>query len=278
MKNRYQFPHSIFFFLLLAATVVVLYTGCEKVIDVELNESDPVIVIEGNLSFETSALEVKITRTGNYFSVDDPVTVDGAAVCLQEEYGVMHEAEEAGEGIYRLSQLNLKPGTTYVLHVEAEEREYVAASTLNPPVKIDSLQYEYTGDTRFFDSGYRLLVYFADPMGRSNYYRIKVYRNGELLNSLDDLIIFEDDDLDGRIIQVRLRQQIFSTGDTARVDLLSLDRNAWLYYSTLREMANPNPGSPAPSNPISNFNNGALGCFSAWSGSSMTTYIGEKKK
>jgi hypothetical protein len=46
---------------------------------------------------------------------------------------------------------------------------------------------------------------------------------------------------------------------------MAIDENAFLYFTTFRDMANTNPGSPAPANPISNFSNGALGYFSAWS-------------
>jgi len=253
-----------------------LFTGCEKVIDVELNDEGPVIVIEGNLSYSTSDINVKITKTGSYFSTDLPDAVDGAAVFLEEESGIKHRVEEEGEGQYRLQRILLKPCTTYRLVVEAEGMNYSASSTLHPPVRIDSLGYEYISETRFFDGGYRLLLYFTDPMGKDNYYRIKIYRNGELMNGLEDLIVFRDDELDGRHIQVRLRRQTFAAGDTARIDLLTLDRAAWLYYSTLREMADLNPGSPAPANPVSNFDNGALGYFSAWSGSTATIYIGDK--
>jgi hypothetical protein len=259
-----------------AMIIMAICAGCEKVIDVELNDTNPVIVIEGNLSYSTSDLNIKITKTGSYFSTNLPDAVEGAAVFLEEEFGIKHPVEEEGEGQYRLQRILLKTGTAYRLHVEAEGMNYSASSTLHPPVRIDSLSYECVSETRFFDGGYRLLLYFTDPMGKDDYYRIKVYRNGELMNGLEDLIVFRDDELDGRHIQVRLRRQTFAAGDTARVDLLTLDRGAWLYYSTLREIADLNPGSPAPANPVSNFDNGALGYFSAWSGSTATMYIGDK--
>jgi len=116
-----------------------------------------------------------------------------------------------------------------------------------------------------FDGGYRILLYFSDPPGEENFYRVKVHKNGELLNEVGDLIVFDDNRLDGKGIQVRLRGQLFDKGDTATVQLLTIDKNTWRYFTTFREMANLNPGSPAPANPSSNFSNGALGYFSAWS-------------
>lgn len=250
--------------LLLLPAILLLVVRCEQVIDVELNDARPRLVIEGNLTKRPQELNVTVTRTGPYFGEGTPETVEDAEVTLEDDAGNRWSVPSAGSGNYRLAGLRFNPGTTYRLHVEHGDVTYSAASTLQPQVKIDSLSYEYIRETRFFDGGYRLMVYFVDRMGQEDYYRIKVYRNGQLLNGVDDLIVFEDDELDGRVIRVHLRRQVFLAGDSARVDLMALDRSAWLYFSSLREMADPHPGSPAPANPVSNFTNGALGYFSAW--------------
>lgn len=251
--------HLIVFLLLF------VFTACEKVIHVDLNEVNSQIVIEGNLSFNDAELEVKISKTGSYFSTTPVETVDGAKVYLENAAGTRVEANAAGYGIYKLENYPAQHEMTYRLYVESEGQTYEANSTLHTAMKIDSLSFEYQQDVRFFEGGYRLLLFFSDPPDEENYYRIKVSKNGELLNDVDDLIVFDDSGLDGKGIQVRLRRQLFDIGDTASVQLIAIDENAFIYFTTFRDMANTNPGSPAPANPISNFNNGALGYFSAWS-------------
>lgn len=249
--------------------------GCEKVIDVDLNESEPAIVIEGNLSKNEGILEVKISKTASYFSNQTMPKVEDAAVILENGPGFQLQAEETEQGIYRLNDLPLKTNAVYRLTVRAEGKEYTAVSQLPPLVKIDSLSYEYQQEQVFFEGGYRILLYFTDPGGEDNYYRVKLYRNGERFDDVDDLIIFDDSSLDGKNIQVRLRGQLFETGDTVKVELLSIDKNAWDYFSSLREVANLNPGSPSPANPLSNLSNGALGYFSAWTSSTSQLIISE---
>ncbi len=246
--------------------LVFIFFSCERVIDVDLNEAKPAIVIEGNLSYEKGELEVKISKTGSYFGTSPVEKAENAVVYLKNGTGTRTEALEVEPGLYKRRNIPIQSEMNYSLHIEFEGREFTAFSTMHKPVEIDSLSYDYQPEARFFDGGYRVLLYFSDPPKVENYYRVRVTKNGKPFNSVSDIIVFDDSRLDGKGIQVRLRGQTFAKGDTAKIELLSVDKNVWLYFSTLREMANANPGSPAPSNPISNFNNGALGYFSAWSG------------
>lgn len=260
-NSQYGLRKSLLYFL----SFLVLFFSCERVIDVDLNEASPQIVIEGNLSYNNAELEVQISKTGSYFSATPVEKVENAKVYLENSEGKRVEAEAFGHGNYKIENYPLQQKMEYRLYVESEGQKYEAKSTLYPSVKIDSLGFEYQPNMRFFEGGYRLLLYFSDPFEEENYYRIKVHKNGELLNDVDDLIVFDDSGLNGKGIQVTLRRQLFDMGDTAYVQLMSIDENAFLYFTTFRDMANTNPGSPAPANPISNFSNGALGYFSAWS-------------
>jgi hypothetical protein len=273
LPNLHKSPLILHKSLLTLSFMLLLTAGCEKVIDVDLNDAAPALVIEGNLLFTDEMLEVKISRTGSYFDSKPLEKVDQAQVFLENESGERRRISNRGEGIYRLENLKAQLEKNYRLLVETEEGEYVAVSTLHRPVLIDSLGYEYSGEARFFEGGYRILLYFSDPPEKKNYYRVKVYKNGMRFNNVSDIVVFDDSSLDGKGIQVRLRGQVFATGDTARIELFSIDRNAWEYFTTLRDMANANPGSPAPANPLSNFSNGALGYFSASSSDSKEITI-----
>jgi hypothetical protein len=245
-----------------------LIFSCEKVIDVDLNEANPALVIEGNLNYEQGRLEVKISKTASYFGNDNMDNISNATVTFKHHTGELIEINETSPGVYEDDHLLVRPGNLYGLTVVVDGKEYTAESFLREPVPIDSVAYGYYQGNGFFDSGYRVKLHFSDPPNTDNYYRIKVYREGILQNGVDDLIVFDDFAIDGKMIEVTLRGQIFTKGDKAKVELISLDKNAFEYFSGLRELINTNPGSPAPANPVSNFSNGALGYFSAWSSDS----------
>lgn len=253
----------------------VFLAGCEKIIDVDLSESEPAVVIEGNLAFGKGELEVKVSKTGSYFSSGSAEKVENAQVILENSPGFRLTAEEENDGIYTITDVPANQGSVYRLTVQVEQKEYTGVSVLNPLVRIDSLNYEYQREQIFFEGGYRLLLYFNDPPDEDNYYRVRVSKNGVRFNEVGDIIVFDDDGFDGKSIRIRLRGQEFEKGDTATVELLSIDRNAWEYFSTLSEIASLNPGSPSPANPVSNLSNGALGYFSVWAVSSKSVVIPE---
>ena len=137
--------------------VPLLFYACEKVIDVDLNEAAPVIVIEGNLSNNLDDAEVKISMTSSYFDTLPSEKITGANVTVISDFGNTFIFNETEKGIYKSDKAWFKEGSTYQLFVEANEKIYEATSKLNPAVKIDSIKFYYE-DSPFFESGYYLFV------------------------------------------------------------------------------------------------------------------------
>jgi len=241
----------------------LLFYGCEKVIDVDLNDAAPAIVIEGNMSSNPEGAEVKISMTSSYFDTVPSEKVSGAIVTVVSDFGDKYIFRETEKGIYKPNKVRFRDGNTYRLSVETNGKKYEAASKLYPAVNIDSLKFYYE-DNPFMDPGYYVNVYLFDPPGVKNFYRLKYSKNGELQNTIDDLILFNDRYVDGNSIEVTLFNQPFELNDTITLQLISLDEGAYEYLRTFQELVNSNPGSAAPANPNTNLSNGALGYFSVW--------------
>ena len=250
------------------------FAGCERIIDLDLNETRSALVIEGDLSYPDGQLIVNISRTGSYFENEPLHKVEGASVYLENRYGIKEKVPEAGKGVYKLEHIQVEPGDEFKLMVEVDGVDYSASSTVKPPVEIDSVSYTYYAGDSFFRPGYRFNVSFYDPPEKRNYYRIRVYKNRYLFNRPNDLVVFDDTDMDGSLINVRLHSQYYvEKGESIVLELMSIDRWSWEYFTSLREIVNAGPGSPAPANPVSNFSNGAMGYFYAWSYSRKTVII-----
>ncbi len=256
-------------------SIAVLLFGCEKVIDVDLNEADPEFVIEANLTNSINLAEVKVSKTGSYFG-DTPIEkITGAVVNIEDEFGKGYNLHEVEDGVYRTFEIMPMENVTYHLRVETEGHKFESSSKLNPVVLIDSLKYYYDDGFVFLNEGYIVKMYFSDPSNRKNYYRVKVFENDTLRNSPDEFILFDDRMINGKSLELTLHGIIFDPGDKATVQLVSLDEAAYQYYNTFQELINVNPGSAAPANPISNISNGALGYFAAWSADTKTVIIKE---
>lgn len=262
---------NIFYLLILTFLVY----GCEKVIDVDLNEAGPQIVIEGNLAYNPYSAVVKISMTSSYFDTLPSAKVSGAVVTVSTNFGDKYIFNETGNGVYSSKHIRFKIGETYRLSVGANGEKYEASSKLNPPVNIDSVKFYFEDSYSFFDAGYYVNIYLFDPPGIKNYYRVKVSKNGVLQNTTDDLFVFDDRYVDGNNVEINLFNNPFKLNDTVTVQLISLDEGAYGYFKTFREVVNNNPGSAAPANPNSNLSNGALGYFSAWSSDTKSFIIKE---
>jgi hypothetical protein len=261
---------NIFYLLILT----LLFLGCEKVIDVDLNDAAPAIVIEGNLSnnMDDADAEVKISMTSSYFDTLPSEKVSGAIVNVTSDFGDNYIFNETEKGIYKTNKAWFKEGSTYHLFVEANGEKYEATSKLNQAVNIDSVKFYYE-DSPFFESGYYVNVYIFDPPGVENFYRLKYSKNGVFQNTIDDLILFNDRYVDGKTIEISLFNQPFELNDTITLLLISLDVGAFEYFETFQEVVNNNPGSAAPANPNSNLSNGALGYFSVSSSDTKSFII-----
>jgi hypothetical protein len=250
--------------LLLIATH---FTACEKVITLDLNAADRKYVVEAEISDKANSCSVILTQTKNF---DDNNTFDGvsnAEVTVTDNNGAPIKLNQTTPGVYEASALKGIPGHTYQLTVKVDGQTFAATSTMPALVPFDSL---YITERTFFDetNKYATLAY-TDPVGRGNAYRYIQYVNGVK----EKTIFVRDDDLtDGRPIERALfffsddneeDEKKLKTGDSVRVDLLTIDYNIYKYWYSLAQSSTGENQSATPGNPITNITGGALGYFSA---------------
>jgi len=155
------------------------------------------------------------------------------------------------------------PGRTYMLTVAVSGKTYIATSTIPSPVNIDSLKVALMTFGR--NSAKVVNVYFQDPPNQKNYYRFVEYHNSVLVKNI---FIYDDRIQDGNQIMTTLfdKEDTLRTGDHADVYLQCVDKGAYDYFRTMRLATGAGSSQAAsPANPVSNFSNGALGYFSAYS-------------
>ena len=257
------------------ATFLVL-TACEDVIEIDLDNIEPKLVIEAVITDQTVQQTVKLTKTGDYFEPGIYPTVSYANVILSDDMGNSEILSEVNLGIYQSTNLQGTTGIVYKLSVEVEDINYTAISEMPIKVNIDTLSTEFFEATPRFDEGYMVKCHFIDPAGINNYYRFKVYENGVLLNNSSDFVLSDDKIFDGNQAQMPLRMKTFQINDTVTVELLSLNKDTYDYYNTLIE-GSSGPGGgmsgSTPANPVSNISNGAMGYFGVYTISSKTIII-----
>jgi hypothetical protein len=276
MKTQTRIKFKGLFLVVISILPVLMLNSCQKVINVDLNDAAPRIVIEGLINDRRGPYNVSISRSGSYF--DQPVlpTVSGATVVITDNTGIIDTLIETFKGIYVTRKTRGFPGRTYALKVLADNNEFDGISSILNHVNIDSLTL-VKSDIQRFDFGendknkvhYEIHCFFMDPPDK-NYYRVRVFKNDSINTAAYRL--YDDQYTNGQ--ETELRVSNAEAGSTYRIELESLDKSTFSYYRTLADLiyANPIFGS-TPANPNTNLSNGALGYFGAYAVASKTMVV-----
>ncbi len=256
--------------------VSLSFIGCEKVIDIELNETDPKVVIQGQLWEGTNDFVVNIKQSRSFYEQEDQAIVDNAMVTLFD--GEMNPVvlENLTDGNYIAKDYVASAGNNYTIEVNIGEENYSATTFMPAKVVLDSIRSEFAPGMFGQEGGYLVFMFYQDTPGVNNYFRALSWKNGVEQDSGSDLWLNDSNFTDGNYITIPLFTQTFELGDTIDIRLSSIDSTIYDYYQTLAGIAGGGGGNnAAPANPNSNFSNGGLGFFGAFNGSEKQIIIEE---
>lgn len=280
----------------LFSLVILFVTACEKNIDFNLKNAEPVLVVDAQIE-NGRAPVVILSRSLNYFSSLSPQLLETSFVHNADVYmenGVRsHKFKEytvpLGGGYtayyYGLDSsfpINTFIGqfnTQYLLDIKSEGKEYFATTIIPLLTKVpDSLWFKtarYNPDTL----ARVLMTRTTDPPGLGNYIRYFTKKNsGNFLPGSNS--VFDDAVIDGTTYELQVDagidrnnivtsdQNYFKKGDTVTVKLCNIDKATYTFWNTW-EFAQQTIGNPfsQPNKVIGNITNGALGAFcgyAAW--------------
>ena len=267
-----KFSQSKKIMILFLITLALASFNCQKVVVIDLNQANPKIVIDANITDQPGPYNIILSKSGNYF--EPTLTfppVSNALVIVSDDLGNIDTLKESlTAGIYKSSSLIGQSGRIYMLNVTSDGNKYAAVSSMPPKVFIDSLYYIKRPNSHNGEPGYDIFITFKDPPELGNYYRLNVHA-GTLIpsDSIDGrrYRLYSDKLTNGSEMTERVRAgRLIAAGDTISVDLLAIDKSTYDYFNTLRDILSSDGAatSLAPANPNTNLSNGALGYFSAY--------------
>lgn len=254
-------------FISVILIVVLQSLSCTKVVDINLNDSSPKIIIQGSISDQRSSCIVKLSETINFDEPNIFPAVTGAVVVIRDNVGNSAILNETSPGIYTAPLFRGVAGRTYFISIISEGKTYSASSTLQYPVNIDTILQDSFTMGSFGGGGIIkfLKVQFYDQEGLDNYYRFVEEVNGIISNSihLEKDLLNDGNNITQEIVRI---DSPFQTGDSVVVYLQTIDRPVFDYLYQLSQITNGyGDQSAPPANPVSNFGADALGYFSAYS-------------
>lgn len=250
--------------------IVLLCTSCEKIIDLNLNNTEPKIVIESIFTDVSTRHTVSISNTADFDTNNTTIPVSGATVLIKEESGPTLTFTESTPGNYISTRYKGKPGIKYTLSVTVNGKTYSATSIMPLAVPIKSIN---QAELNFFGKSRKIVeLNYIDPFGIPNFYYSRIFINNV---KRDNFSVDSDRFNDGKQVKntIYTDESELAKGDAVRIQLLTIDENVYRYLFSITQITG-NGGPPTtPANPNSNFNNGALGFFSASTSTEQTLII-----
>ncbi len=238
----------------IALLLISLFSSCEDVIDLDVQDGVQQLVIDGWLTSKAEDQTIRLSLSQAYFDNSSVSTVNDAEVIVYEADQTPHPFKSMGSGEYTLSKEEasfLTEGGQYSLYVNYDGEEFGSLSALNRVPSIDSIAYEYfefpiaPADSTEPADGYFAEFYARDPEGDGDTYWIQTTKNGELLNDPTNISTAFDAGFspgalsDGLLFILPIRQSIndglYQHGDSLHVELWSITNDAFYYLLQVRQ-------------------------------------------
>lgn len=181
--------------------LVLLFTSCEDVVQIKLDEGSKLYVIDAFLSDLRTDQVVRITTSDSYFANREAPPVENAIVQLIDmNTNVAYDFSYNSKGNYRYlintTDTIARLGHKYMLKVTIDGDTYTSIAEQKRPAIIDSIAAFYNDGTDPFggpEDTYNCLLFARDKAdNNADYYWIRTFRNDTLFNGSADLNICID--------------------------------------------------------------------------------------
>ncbi|MEJ2163353.1 MAG: DUF4249 family protein, partial [Robiginitalea sp.] len=239
-----------------AVVLLFLLSACEEVIQVEVPDDPPRLVVNGLIRVDIQEafvpVRIALTETASFF--EDPRVTQAENILIQVdrfdendnliETFISNLAEETpGSGIYipdpnalfdqRIPTVFLDKRVRFTLQLKHKERQYLAQTWYRPVVPIDFL---LQGRATLFEGDEtEVIVAFTDPLGKGDYY---LFDFGP-----QKFLVTEDTFYDGQFFQFSyFYEDPIEAGTELDISIMGADQNFYNYMDLLIEQSGETQG------------------------------------
>ncbi len=250
----------------------ILLSSCTDIIELDLKNTEPRIVIEAKLNVSDSTFRADITMSNDFYDTGGFKKVTGANILLQKTGGEIYTVPETESGVYFLNNIIAKTNDEFTVSITDTEGNVYEADTKTPNttqiIGIFPAPFVPPGGGNPNDTTQyiQIMTLWKDSINIDNYYRLKTFVNNEY--NAKDYLLTDDRVSDGDTLAAVIIHELYS-GDLFSVELLSTDQKYFNYFMDLASIQGQGPSSTTPYNPRGNFDNGALGYFGIYTVSKL---------
>lgn len=228
--------------------ILLLQTSCDDVIDVDLNNAEPKLVIEASINWfkGTSGNEqsIKLSLTAPYFDNTTP-PANGALVNITDASNTVYDfIEEGVTGIYKNNNFVPVIGSVYELTVTYNDEVYKASETLKSVVPIDYIEQNLEGG--FSGDNIELKGYYTDPAATTNFYLFEFISP---LPAGDAVSVYEDKFTNGNQIFGFYSDEDLAIGDQVKIRNYGISERYYNFMFILLQQNSNSGGGPFETQP-----------------------------
>jgi len=241
--------------------VILLLCSCEKEIDLDYHQVEPLYTVEAMTTQEGTQVQICTTQDVSENSREGHYVEDAKVVISIKKDDFEDTLQYTRNGIYT-SWLKGYVGYTYDLDIYIGDRHFTSSSTMPEAPVVKSFEFVWKemlsqryllGDLRIEDTPDQNSYYFMHLYRNNIGYRWAVMtdaknRNAELQQLFRCTTEKEMNQGDSDALK---------DGDKIRLEVRAIDKRAYDYLYSMQTMDN------AGTNPIANFTGGCLGYYSA---------------
>ncbi|TRO67036.1 DUF4249 domain-containing protein [Christiangramia sabulilitoris] len=225
--------------LLLPIFLSFLFSSCEEVIDLELEESEPRLVIEASILWfkgdPGTDQTIRLSETSPFYD-DELNPVETAVVKITSETGDIFDFTYTEDGTYRNNNFDAKLNASYELTIEYEGQSYKATEKLIPVTNLEFVEQTESGG--FSGEDIEIKAYYKDPAETEDYYLFKFFEEDV------NLEIYEDEFTNGNQIFGYFSNEDIEVNDIIEIEMQGISKRYYEYLFILRSQVGSNDGGP----------------------------------
>ncbi len=239
--------------------LLLLISSCEDPISVDVPSSgESKLVVEGVITDQMSIQEIQLSMTNDFLNpASSPKISDGIVQVVDNSGHVFNFLESSTPGTYLSNRpFQGEENAQYKLHFSLNDgRSFESDFQELKPVP--EIRLSSTKSLSPNTDDYIVNLETSDNPQSEDFYRWKIYKNGQTLGTLADVFLRSDRLFNGNRFDVDFDTFLFEKGDSCSVEQFSLTENAFGFFRLIQIQAG-NKGestSTAPTQVVGNVKN-----------------------
>jgi hypothetical protein len=253
---------------LLILMLVTLFFSCTDIIELDLKNTEPRVVIEAVLNATDSTCTVNVSMSNEFYDTTEVEMLDDYSVVLIKNQTETFYLEKKSNKSYVLNNIIADFGDVFLITItDKEGKKYTAQAVTPGKVKNTIVIFKQidrpNNNTEIDENGIERKIlfgfcYWQDSLETQDYYRVKMYKDSVYL--ADNYRLISDEGMASDSILIGLRE-LFLEGDYVSVYVENINKESYTFFTQVADIQRAGMNSSTPYNPQGNFDNDAIGYF-----------------